>query len=329
MALSELAGKTALVTGGAGFIGSNLVRALLANDVEKVIVIDTAVRSFAPNILDDHRVLVLRSAITDRRLFIELHEMRKPDYIFHLAAHFANQKSLDDPEKNLMVNGLGTLRTLEYARQRDVPKVIFASSGCAMAGNREEPMVEDDITLKLDSPYQITKMLGELYFNFYHSRYGVPISICRYFNVYGPGELPGKYRNVIPNFAWRAIHGDTLPIMGTGKETRDYTYVGDIVNGTLLAATTPAAVGGTFNMASGVETPTEHLAEALYGMEWRKKVYYLPKRPWDTTVRRRASIERAREVLGYAPQTDLFRGIVNTVDWMRKNQSEIRAFLGE
>lgn len=316
-----------LVTGGAGFIGSNLVRRLLAMDVSQVIVLDTARKSFPPNVPIDPRIQVIRGSILDEEM-LRLAFREKPDFVFHLAAHFANQKSLDYPETNLLINGLGTLRVLEYARLRDVGMTVFASSGCAMGGNTTEPMKEDEITIHMNSPYAVTKLLGELYFNFFHDTYGLPVSICRYFNVYGPGEMPGKYRNVIPNFIWSAIKGDPLPVMGTGEETRDYTYIDDIVDGTLLAATSEQGNGEAFNFASGKETTVNELVDMLSSVVGaRLPVRYIPRRPWDNTIRRRASIEKARAVLDYEPKTSVEVGIEHTYNWMMTHREKIRSWL--
>ncbi len=185
----------------------------------------------------------------------------KPDYVFHLAALFANQNSIDHPETDLMVNGMGTLRVLLYSNRNDVDKFIFASSGCSVYGSQAPlPLKEDFVSLHLDTPYQITKLLGELYCNFFHDYYGLPVAIGRFFNVYGPGEIPGKYRNVIPNFIYWALHGQPLPITGTGEETRDFTFVEDIVEGVLRLGVIPEAVGEAVNLASGTETKIIDLA---------------------------------------------------------------------
>ncbi|MGC9345764.1 MAG: NAD-dependent epimerase/dehydratase family protein, partial [Candidatus Bathyarchaeales archaeon] len=210
-------GKRILVTGGCGCIGSNLVKALLGAEPERIVV------------LDDERM---------KRVF-----SFKPDYVFHLAAHFANQNSVDHPETDLLVNGLGTLKTLEYANLVGVEKFVFASSGCSVYGSQAPlPLKEDFVSLHLDTPYQINKLVGELYCNYFHDYYGLPVAIARYFNVYGPGEVPGKYRNVIPNFIWWALHKQPLPITGSGEETRDFTFVEDIVDGTLRMGVVEEAV---------------------------------------------------------------------------------------
>ena len=125
----------------------------------------------------------------------------KPDIVYHLAAHFANQNSVDNPETDLMVNGMGTLKVLEHAHMSNVERFVYASSGCGIYGaDSKMPFEEHDVSLKLHTPYQVTKMLGELYTNYFYNLYELPIVNARFFNSYGPGEVPGKYRNVIPNF---------------------------------------------------------------------------------------------------------------------------------
>src|SRR5207245_4963816 len=177
-----------------------------------------------------------------------------PEILFHLAAHFANQNSIDHPELDLMVNGMGTLRVLEQARRSDIERFVYASSGCGIYGSDTPmPFTEDYVSMDLYTPYQVTKMLGELYTNMYANLYGLPIVNARIFNSFGPGELPGEDRNVIPNLFYWSMNGQPLPITGTGEETRDFTYVGDIVNGLLACATAEEAIGEAINLATGRE----------------------------------------------------------------------------
>ena len=141
-------------------------------------------------------------------------------FVKSLKAFFANQNSLDHPESDLQVNGLGTLRLLEYSALTGVKRFVYASSGCSIYGSHAPmPLKEDFMSLHLSTPYQITKMLGELYCNFFQHQYEVPVVKARFFNSYGPGEIPGQYRNVIPNFTYWAMSGKALPITGTGEET--------------------------------------------------------------------------------------------------------------
>jgi UDP-glucose 4-epimerase len=222
--LSHYTGKRILITGGAGCIGSNLIKALLKAEPEKIVVIDDLSASYEWNIPKDPKVTFIKGSILDEERMKRAFSY-KPHYVFHLAAHFANQNSVDHPETDLLVNALGTLKTLEYANLVNVERFVFASSGCSVYGSQAPlPLKEDFVSLHLDTPYQINKLVGELYCNYFYDYYKLPVAIARYFNVYGPGEVPGRYRNVIPNFFWWAMHGQPLPITGTGEETRDFTF---------------------------------------------------------------------------------------------------------
>ena len=165
------------------------------------------------------------------------------------------------------------------------------------------------MSLHLSSPYQITKMVGELYCNFFQHHYDLPTVKARFFNSYGPGEVPGQYRNVIPNFIYLAMQGQPLPITGTGEETRDFTYVGDIVDGLLRAGYFDAAVGQEFNLASGAETRIIDLAEMINSQVGNKAgITFTARRKWDTKPRLLASVDRAKSLIGYQPNTPFHRG---------------------
>jgi len=322
--LEHYRGKRILVTGGAGCIGSNLTRTLLGADPERIIIIDDLSASYEWNIPRDPRVTFIHGSILDEERMRRAFSF-KPHYVFHLAAHFANQNSVDHPETDLLVNGLGTLKVLQYAHLAGVGRVVYASSGCSVYGSQAPlPLREDFVSLHLDTPYQIHKLLGELYCNYFHDYYGLPVAIARYFNVYGPGEVPGKYRNVIPNFIWWAMHGMPLPITGTGKETRDFTFVEDIVNGTLRMGIVEEAVGEAINLASGTETRVIDIANWVNEMVGNKAgIIFKPRRDWDKAVRRRASIEKARRILGYEPKTDMRTGLKRTYEWIVGNRENI------
>jgi UDP-glucose 4-epimerase len=322
--LQNYAGKRVLVTGGAGCIGSNLIRALVEASVEKVTVLDDFSSSHRWNLPSHPEVTLVNGNILReenlKRVFSE-----KPQYVFHLAAHFANQNSVDHPETDLMVNGLGTLKVLQYSHLVGVEKFVFASSGCSVYGNQAPlPLREDFVSLHLDTPYQIHKLLGELYCNYFHDYYELPVAIARYFNVYGPGEVPGRYRNVIPNFIWWALNKKPLPITGTGEETRDFTFVEDIVDGTLRIGVVPEAVGEAINLASETETRVIDLAKWINELtENEAGMVFRPRRDWDKVVKRRASIEKALKILGYEPKTDIRTGLKNTYEWVFENRQRI------
>jgi len=319
-------GKKVLITGGAGCIGSNLTRALLEARAEKLVVLDDLSAAYEWNIPKNPRVVFVHGSILDEERMKRAFSL-KPHFVFHLAAHFANQNSVDHPETDLMVNALGTLKVLEYANLAGVERFVFASSGCSVYGSQAPlPLREDYVSLHLDTPYQVNKLVGELYCNYFHDFYGLPVAIARYFNVYGPGEMPGKYRNVIPNFLWWAMHRQPLPVTGTGEETRDFTFVEDIVDGTLRMGVLKEAVGEAVNLASETETRVIDLAQRVNELtENRSGIVYRPRRDWDKVIRRRASIEKASELLGYSPKTKIAVGLKKTAAWISENQQKIEA----
>src|SRR5919201_770739 len=218
-------GKRVLVTGGGGSIGTNLVRAQGHAGTRMGVVLDDFSAAYEWNVPSLPGVIVVRGSVDDdvalKRVFNE-----SIDLVFHLAAFFANQNSVDYPERDLIVNGLGTLKVLEYSRLAEVPRVVYASSGCSIYGHEAPlPLREEYMSMHLTTPYQISKMLGELYANFFHHHYDMKIVKTRFFNSYGPGEVPGQYRNVIPNFIYWAMQDQALPITGNMDATRDFTYV--------------------------------------------------------------------------------------------------------
>ncbi|MEM3365322.1 MAG: NAD-dependent epimerase/dehydratase family protein [Candidatus Bathyarchaeia archaeon] len=324
--LSRYTGKRVLITGGAGCIGSNLIRTLLKAEPERIVVIDDLSASFEWNLPKDPKVTFIQGSILDEEKMKRAFSF-KPHYVFHLAAHFANQNSVDHPETDLLVNGLGTLRTLEYANLVGVERFVFASSGCSVYGSQAPlPLREDFVSLHLDTPYQINKLVGELYCNYFYDYYKLPVAIARYFNVYGPGEVPGKYRNVIPNFMWWAMHRQPLPITGTGEETRDFTFVDDIVDGTLRMGVMEEALGEAINLASETETKVIDLAKLINEITGNKAgIVYRQRRDWDKAIRRRASIEKAKRILSYEPKTDMMRGLRRVYEWFRENWENIKA----
>jgi UDP-glucose 4-epimerase len=322
--LGSYANKRILITGGAGCIGSNLTKALLKADPEKIVVLDDLSASYEWNIPKDSKVLFTCGSVLDEEKMKRAFSF-KPHYVFHLAAHFANQNSVDHPETDLLVNSLGTLKTLEYANLVGVERFVFASSGCSVYGNKAPlPLREDYVSLHLDTPYQINKLVGELYCNYFYNYYKLPVTIARYFNVYGPGEVPGRYRNVIPNFIWLAMHKKPLPITGTGEETRDFTFVEDIIDGTLKMGVLKEALGEAINLASETETRVIDLANWINELAGNEAgIVFGPRRDWDNVVKRRASIEKARRILGYEPKSDMQTGLKRTYEWILENRDKI------
>jgi nucleoside-diphosphate-sugar epimerase len=319
------AGKNVLVTGGAGSIGSNLVRTLAGLKAKQVIILDDLSAAYKWNIPSLSNVLFVQGSVTDEVALKRVFNLR-PEIVYHLAAFFANQNSVDYPQKDLMVNGLGTLLVFQYSQLIGVERVVYASSGCSIYGSAAPlPLKEEFMSMHLTTPYQITKMLGELYANFLYNHYGLRVVKTRFFNSYGPGEVPGQYRNVIPNFIFWALSGMPLPFTGTGGETRDFTYVMDIVDALLRAGYFERALGQEMNIASGRETNILQMAERINEITGnRTGIMRAPARVWDTKKRLLASIDRARELLGYEPQMDFDQGLENTIRWFRDNWENIR-----
>jgi nucleoside-diphosphate-sugar epimerase len=319
------AGKTVLVTGGAGAIGSNLTRAIAESGAAKVIVLDNLSSAYEWIIPSLPNVLFVKGDVRDDGVLKRVFKM-KPQVIYHLAAFFANQNSVDYPETDLLVSTLGTVKMLEHSVLTMPERFIYAGSGCAIYGAAAPlPLKEEFMSMHLSTPYQISKMTGELYCNFYHHHYGLPIVKTRFFNSYGPGEVPGQYRNVIPNFIYWAMMGIPLPITGDGQATRDFTYVGDIVDALMRSAWSDKAVPAEMNIASGVETTIGGLAEKINQIVGNAGgIRYAERRKWDTKSRLRASIDRATELLGYEPKMDFDRGLAITIDWFKQNWDAIR-----
>jgi UDP-glucose 4-epimerase len=318
-------GKTVLITGGAGAIGTNLTRAIAELNARTVIVFDDLSAAYTWNIPSLSNVLFVKGSVTDesalKRVFAG-----KPDVVYHLAAFFANQNSVDYPQRDLQTNGLGTLLVLQYAQMCHVGRVVYASSGCSIYGSEAPlPLKEDFMSMHLTTPYQITKMLGELYCNFFHHHFGLSVVKTRFFNSYGPGEVPGQYRNVIPNFIYRGLSGLPIPFTGTGEETRDFTYVTDIVDALLRAGYVDQAVGQEMNIASGREVKILALAERINALTGNLAgIVRAEPRVWDTKKRLLASVDRAAALLGYVPSMDFDEGLVATVEWFKANWDKIQ-----
>ncbi|MFA6715137.1 MAG: NAD-dependent epimerase/dehydratase family protein [Victivallales bacterium] len=324
--------KNILVVGGAGAIGSNLVIALsrLVGDKGKIIILDNL---SSIKVKDPWNVTPLRNIMFvegDVRNDIDLKRVFKENIcmVFHLAAFFANQNSVDYPEISAEVDIIGQIKLLEYSRLAKIERFIYASSGCAIYGSFPKlPLSEDFISMHLTTPYQINKMTGEMYCNFYAHHYDMNIVNCRFFNSYGPGEVPGQYRNVIPNFIYWAMLGKSLPITGTGEETRDFTYVLDLVQGLVKAGYYKDAVGENFNLAAGREISIRDMAALVNETTGNAEpLNYMPRRKWDTKPRLLASIEKAEKLIRYKPCVDFKEGFAHNIEWFKDNWAKIEAF---
>lgn len=321
--------KTILITGAAGAIGSNLILALskIIGQKGKIVSIDnlsSIKRKTAWNIPNLKNILFvegdIKSEVDLYRCFRE-----KPDIIFHLAAFFANQNSVDYPLLSIQNDIEGHVKLLQYAQISKVEKIVYASSGCAIYGSYPSlPVKEDFISMKMTTPYQINKMTGEMYNNFFAHHYGMHIVNCRFFNSYGPGEVPGKYRNVIPNFIYWAIKNNSIPITGKGDETRDFTSVYDLIQGLILAGYYKSALGENFNLGSNREVQIISIIKNLEKFLHRKiKISFVKKRRWDTKKRMLASINKAKQLIKYKPVVKFETGLKDNLIWIQDNIKDL------
>lgn len=322
---SAYEGQTILITGGAGCVGSNLTKKLAEYNPEKIIILDDLSSAYEWNIPKSDCVEFIQGDICDDQVLKWIFK-GKPDYVFHLAAHFANQNSVDKPEKDLKVNGLGILKVLEYAHMAGVKRFVYSSSGCGVYGlDSKMPFEEHDISISLHTPYQVTKLLGELYTNYFHNLYDLPIVNARFFNVFGPGEVPGKYRNVIPNFMYWAMNGQALPITGDGTETRDWTYVDDIVQGLTRMGVVEEAIGESINLGSGKDHRVIDMANKVNELCGNEAgIKYKERRDWDAKNKLLSSIDKAKRILKYEPKHGFDEGLENTHDWFVDNWEDIQ-----
>lgn len=330
------AAKNILVVGGAGFVGSNLVRMLLADRPRKVTIVDNFLSAEMVNVPDDPCVHLVSASIADddvlARIDVDL------DYAFHLACYHGNQSSIHDPMLDHDNNLLTSLKLFSRLKEiKSLRKVVYSAAGCAVAEKTFEQTgaTSEDAPVSLfhDSPYSISKLVGEMYGNYFFTRYGMPFVKARFQNVYGPGEILGAgrwrgtpatvWRNVTPTFIWKSLHGEALPVENGGIASRDFIFVEDVARG-LIACALGGEAGETYNLASGVETTVLELAERINGLTGNATPIALrPARDWDRSGRRFGDPAKARQRLGFEAVVPLDEGLQRTVEWTRANRTVI------
>ena len=284
------------------------------------------------NVPEDPRVHFVEGSIADDRILDQA--IDDFDYIWHLATYHGNQSSIANPLEDHENNLVTTLRLLERIREfKRLKKLVYAASGCVLAPHTfgdAKPVEEDgDAPFDLDSPYQISKIVGEFYCVYYHKQHGVPTVRARFQNVYGPGEILGAgrwrgtpatvWRNVVPTFVYRAIRGLPLELDNGGLASRDFIYVDDIVEG-LIACALRGAPGDVYNLASGEETTVKDLANTITRLAGgQSEITITPPRSWDRAGRRVGSTRKSRERLGFEADTKLDDGLRKTIEWTRAN----------
>lgn len=317
--------KVILVTGGAGAIGRNLCAELALIGAKKVIVFDNLSSSYEWNIPNYSNIAFVKGDIRNESDLLRVFHFR-PQIVIHLAAFFANQNSVDYPLINEDVNITGLIKLLEFSvLSNSIEKFVFANSeGGAYGDHSKLPYQEDDISIDLGSPYYISKLSGEAYCRYYHSHYNLPISIVRLFNSYGPGEVSGQYRNVIPNFIYWALDNKSLPLTGDNRIARDFVFVTDTVQGILRAGYYEKAIGESINIATGKTVKIYDLADMINRKTNNTAgVNIIGNRKWDKRTSILGSTIKARNLIKFNADTDFEYGIDLTIEWFKKNWSNI------
>ena len=336
MKYEEFAGKKILIVGGAGFVGSNLSHMILESDITTLTIVDNFMSSDAVNIPEDDRVHLITGSIADDVVLNQIPE--DIDFVWHLACYHGNQSSIFDPIADHDNNNFTSLKLFDHLSKRNnLTKVVYSAAGCAVAEKTygEPTATSEDAVVSLfhDSPYSISKLVGEMYGNYYFTVYGMPFVKARFQNVYGPREILGAgqwrgtyatvWRNVTPTFVWKSLHQEVLGLDNGGQVSRDFIFVDDICKG-LIACAITGVPGEAYNIASGVETTIKELAETINALTGNATPMNIqPARDWDNSGRRFGSTDKSRRELGFEAQVSIEEGLRRTVAWTKENLSLI------
>ena len=307
-------GAKVLVAGGAGFVGSNLVNRLVEEGA-CVTVLDDLFTGRKENISHLSDIRFVEGTVTDYKVVSRL--VKEADFVFNLAVRNIIV-STASPLLDFQVNCGGTFNFLTAIKTHGVERFVYSSSASVYGNLRYMPINEDDYLSTL-TPYAASKLAGENYCSAFYESYGVPVVVLRFSNVYGVNQSPtNPYCGVISKFFDRITHGKAPHIHGDGEQTRDFTYVSDAVEATLLAALSPKGEGEVFNVASGKETSINDLVLMMSDVtDTQVSPAYIDKRDIDNIRRRVLNIEKIRRVLRWVPQVTLHRGLEMTYDWLR------------
>ena len=310
----NLAGLRIVVTGGAGFVGSNVVRRLL-RDGASVVVLDDFSTGTEKNLpVEDLKLEVVKGTVTDFDLVRDI--CKRSDLVLHLAARNIIV-STRNPHDDYEVNIGGTLNVLLAARETNVRRTVYSSSASIYGNPRYLPINEDDAT-NLLSPYAVSKFSGEGYCKAFYESYGLSTAVVRYSNVYGTAQRPDNpYCGVIAKFFELTMRGQPPLIHGDGEQTRDYTYVDDAVEATVRAALDAKAEGQVYNVGTGRETSVNQLAKLIIKITGAEvELSHIDRRDIDNIRRRVLNIEKIRRELRWVPSATIEQGLTHTYKWL-------------
>ena len=332
----DFSGTSILVVGGAGFVGSNLVQKLLEHSPKEIVIVDNLLSSDISNVPNLSNVRLLLGSIADDSILDNL--PRDIEYVFHLACFHGNQSSIHDPIADHDNNTITSLKLFNALKDfKKLKKVVYAAAGCAVAEKTfdEAAATAEDAPVSLyhDSPYSISKLIGELYGNYFWKQYDLPIVKARFQNVYGPREILGAgrwrgtphtvWRNVTPTFIWKSLHHEALPLDNGGNASRDFIFVEDMARG-LMCCASRGEPGGIYNLASGVETNIRQLAETINELTGNPTPVDLkPARDWDRSGKRFGATEKSEREIGFRAEVSLREGLEKTVHWTKSNMDTI------
>jgi UDP-glucose 4-epimerase len=326
-----------LITGGVGFVGSNLAHYLLDNfEVREIVIVDNLISSDVINLSNDKRVNFLFGSITEDKILLQI--PKDISYVFHLSCYHGNQSSIQNPLDDHANNTLTSLKLFELLSNFDhLKKVVYAAAGCAVAEKKygEVGSTSEDATVSLfhDSPYSISKLVGEMYGNFFFTHHKLPFVKARFQNIYGPREILGAgvwrgtihsvWRNVTPTFIWKTLHNEDISLYAEGMASRDFLFVEDVVRG-LVACAFKGVPGEAYNLASGKETTIKVLAEKIIELtKSNSSLNLLPKREWDNSGNRYGDPTKSKEKLDFVAQISIDEGLRRTVNWTIQHKDYI------